>query len=425
MFTHGPLRSRPFRYVWGGETLSMVGDAAYQIVFIWLVLSISDSPAVLAAVLVATGIPRGVLLLVGGAVTDRFSPRAVMLGSHLVRGVLLTILTVLAASGGLRVWHFFAIGIAFGIADAFFWPASGSIVPSLVREPDLPRANALIGVAEQASGFVGPILGGVLLTTTSSAFALAFNAATFFVAALTLLAAPKASGAPVQDTRYSVAQLLREVRGGLAHAGRNTEVRMVLLLISAATLSYSGLFAVGLPTLAGRFPDGPIVLGVMVTAWGLGQLVGATSASVTGLPRRWGLLIIAMAIVEGTCFAVLGFAPHYLVAVALLAVLGIGVAYSTDVALPTFIQTRTPPNMLGRVNAVINLPRVVLEPVSIAAMGALAVLDVRWTFALAAVPMLLVGIGLATSATARRLSTSTPQALDTDLPQRLAVTVSP
>jgi MFS family permease len=417
VFTRGPLRSRPFRYVWGGETLSMVGDASYQIVFIWLVLSISDSPAVLAAVLVATGIPRGVLLLVGGAVTDRFSPRAVMLVSHLVRGALLTILTVLAASGGLRVWQFFAIGIAFGIADAFFWPASGSIVPSLVERRDLPRANALIGVAEQASGFVGPILGGVLLAATSSSVALAFNAATFFVAALTVLAAPRTRGGSADGGRYSVAQLLREVGGGLAYAGRNTEVRMVLLLVSAATLSYSGLFAVGLPTLARRFPDGPIVLGVMVTAWGLGQFVGATSASITGLPRRWGLLIITMAIVEGTCFAVLGFAPHYLVAVAVLAFLGIGVAYSTDVALPTFIQTRTPPHMLGRVNSVVNLPRVVLEPVSIAAMGALAVLDVRWAFALAATPMLLVGVGLATSSTARRLSTSTPPVIQSRPPQ--------
>jgi hypothetical protein len=152
----------------------------------------------------------------------------------------------------------------------------------------------------------------------------------------------------------------------------------------------------------------------MLTAWGLGQLVGAASASITGLPRRWGLLIITMTIIEGACFAVLGFAPHYLVAAALLAFLGIGVAYSTDVALPTFIQTRTPPQLLGRVNSVINLPRVALEPVSIAGMGALAVLDARWAFALAAVPMLLVGVGLATSSTARRLSTSAPQALDID-----------
>jgi hypothetical protein len=66
VFSRGPLRSRPFRCGQGGETLSMVGDASYQIVFVSLVLSISRSPAALAAVLVATALPRGgVLLLIG------------------------------------------------------------------------------------------------------------------------------------------------------------------------------------------------------------------------------------------------------------------------------------------------------------------------------------------------------------------------
>jgi hypothetical protein len=143
----------------------------------------------------------------------------------------------------------------------------------------------------------------------------------------------------------------------------------------------------------------------MISAWGLGQLVGALSATVTGLPRRWGLLIIGMTVLEGVCFAVLGVVPHYLLAAALLFLLGIGVAYSTDVALPTFVQARTPPEMLGRVNSVIALPWVVLEPVSIAVMGAVAGLGPGWAFAIAAVPMLLVGAGLATSSTARRLTT--------------------
>jgi hypothetical protein len=89
--------------------------------------------------------------------------------------------------------------------------------------------------------------------------------------------------------------------------------------------------------------------------------------------------------------------------IALLAVLGVGVAYSTDVALPTFIQSQTPAHLLGRVNSLINLPRVTLEPVSIAGMGLLLQIDLRFAFGAAALPMLLLGIGLALSPTARRL----------------------
>jgi len=106
-----------------------------------------------------------------------------------------------------------------------------------------------------------------------------FNALTFFVAAGTVLAAPRPEMSAVE--RLSV---VAEIRAGLSYAGRNVEVRIVLLVVGASTLSYSGLFTVGLPALARN----SLVLGVMFSAWGLGQLVGTLSATVTGLPRRWG-----------------------------------------------------------------------------------------------------------------------------------------
>jgi MFS family permease len=392
----------------------MIGDTSYQIVFIWLVLSISGSAAVLAAVLVVAAVPRGALMLVGGAVTDQFSPRTVMLASHLARGSLVTVLTATAIAGQLQIWQFYLIGALFGIADAFFWPASGAILTTLVDASDLPRANAMLSVAEQISLFVGPVLGALLLTTAGSSVALGFNAVTFFVAATALLAAPKGAAATSADAgleagpeagppRYSVAQLLGQIRGGLNYAGRNAELRMVLLFVSAATLSYSGLFAVGLPALAREHPHGAIALGVMVSASGLGQLVGAVAAGVTGLFRQWGLVIITMAVLEGAGFALLGLRPNYLLAAAILAVLGAGAAYSTDVALPTYLQTRTPRELLGRVNSVIELPRVTLEPVSIALMGALAAVGVRWVFVFAAVPMFAVAIAFTGSRSGRRL----------------------
>lgn len=64
-----------------------------------------------------------------------------------------------------------SVGLLFGLADAFFTPASGSILRSLVDGIDLPRANALVGVSEQAASLIGPVLGGGLLAATSSSVA--------------------------------------------------------------------------------------------------------------------------------------------------------------------------------------------------------------------------------------------------------------
>ncbi|MFE6924363.1 MFS transporter [Nocardia sp. NPDC057663] len=412
MAARGPLRSRAFRWVWGGETVSMVGDASYEVVLALLVLSVTGSPAALGMVMLAVTVPHGALLLIGGAITDRFSPRTIMLIGHLVRGTLLAVLAVLAAADAVTLWHLLVIGIVIGTAEAFFHPASAGILPSLVSRADLPRANALLGAGEQAARLAGPVLGGLLMAVAGAPIAIGFNALTFLIGAVTVSAAPRREPEPVEQ--FSARAVLREITSGFAYARRSVEVRIILLLVGAATLSYSGLFGVGLPTLSQDFRNSSVVLGAMLSAWGLGQLAGTLSAATFGLPRRWGVLIVAMTIAEGCSFAVLGFVPHYLIAVVLLAVLGFGVAYSTDVALPTFVQTTAPETMLGRVNSLIDLPRAVLSPLSLAAFGFLAAAGVRWAFLAAAVPVLLVGIGLLLSGHAATLTSGSGPAADLD-----------
>jgi MFS family permease len=405
-YAEGWAVRRRFWWVWSGEALSLFGDMSFEVAFAWLVLSTSGSPATLGLVLLAGGIPRALLMLAGGAITDRFSPRTVMLAAHLGRAVAVTALTVLVATAEPRLWQMYAISVVFGVADAFFWPAAASIVPTLVAPDRLSRANALVGAAEQAARLGGPLLGGALVALGGSASAMAFNAATFLVAAGTVLAAPRTAAGP--PTPLSLAAVGTEIAAGLRYAARSVEIRIVLVVVSAATLSYAGLFRVGLPALSRHLADGTgagaVALGVLLAAWGLGQLVGTVGAAVTGLPRRWGLLIVVMAIAEGATFIALAFVPTVGVAAVLLAVLGVGAAYSSDVALPTFVQTRTPPDLLGRVSSLIDLPRVTLEPVSVAAVGLLAAVDVRWAFVAAAVPTLAAGLGLALSPRARRMT---------------------
>ncbi|MGW0516168.1 MFS transporter [Crossiella sp. NPDC003009] len=390
---------RSFRRVWAGESISMLGDYSYDVAFVWLVQSVTGSTAAtLAAVMVSIAVPRGALLLVGGGVTDRLSPRTVMLLTHLVRAGGVLALAALNATETIQIWHLFVFGVLSGVAEAFFWPASTSILPSLVPDEQLPKANALLGMSEQFGRLAGPLGGGVLIALSGTTTAMLVNAATFLVAAATLRGAPKGTRPERPET-----PLWREIGAGLRYARDSVPMRIVLLLVTAATLSYAGLFAVGLPALAKELSNSPIALGALVASWGLGQLIGAFSASLTGLPQRWGLLIIGMTLFEGLAFALVGFLPSVWVAAVVLAVLGVGVAYSSDVALPAFVQSTAPRELLGRVNSIVDLPRMTLDSVSIAVMGLLITIDVRWAFAMAAVPMLAVGAGLAFSRTAREM----------------------
>jgi MFS family permease len=397
-------QGRAFRVVWGGEVGSVLGDYAYQIAFAWLVLSISHSAATLAEVMVCNVACSGVLTLVGGAATDRWSPRRVMICSHLSKGVLVSALCGLASAHAVDTWACFAIAAAFGTADSFFWPASGSILPSLVTAEELPRANAIVAVGEQAALFLGPVIGGLLVSVFSPAAAFALDAVTFFVAAWTATRAPRTTPGPAQAERWDIRALAASVSAGFRYARGKRDIRSVLVLIAAATLAYSGLFAVALPAFAHALGRGALPLGILVASWGAGQLAGAVSASVTGLPSRWGLLIVGMSGCEGVSLLAIGWTGSLPTACALLVVLGFGVAYASDVAIPVWIQLSTSAEMLGRVNSIINLPRVLLPPVSIAVMGALAVVSVRLPFVFAAAPMLLAGAALAATGTTRQLA---------------------
>ena len=84
------LRSRNFRLLWIGEGISLLGDQFYLIALPWLVLSLTGNPLAVGTVLAMAGIPRALFMLVVGALTDRFTPRKLMINSNLARMTLPT-----------------------------------------------------------------------------------------------------------------------------------------------------------------------------------------------------------------------------------------------------------------------------------------------------------------------------------------------
>jgi MFS family permease len=151
------LALRDFRLLWIGQGTSFLGD---QFAMPWLVLQLTGDPLALGAVLALGGIPRALFMLLGGAITDRFSARAIMLISDSVRLALTLLMAALIFTGTIQVWMLYAFSLLFGIVSGFFVPASNSIVPLLVRDQDLQAGNALFQGTAQLTMFVGPALAG-------------------------------------------------------------------------------------------------------------------------------------------------------------------------------------------------------------------------------------------------------------------------
>jgi MFS family permease len=262
----------------------------------------------------------------------------------------------------------------------------------------LAAANALLGASEQATMLLGPVVGGLLVATIGPGGAFAVNGASFLLAAVGVLPAPVTRAPP--GPRSTV---LAEVREGLRYAWIRVDLRVVLLVVSVEALTYNGVFAVGLPALARSLVQGPVALGLLYSSWGCGQLTGALSAARTGLPRRWGYLMIGTAAGAGMAFVALGLLRSLGPDMAILATLGFPVAYASDVALPTWIQRSTSTALLGRVNSLVEFPRASLAPVSLLAFGALSRLDLAAAFAACGAAMLITAGVAASSRSARQL----------------------
>jgi MFS family permease len=99
-----PLFNRGFRYLWIGNTVSGCGDQFFLVALPWLILQLTGSGAVLGGIMMVEAIPRAALMLIGGAVTDRVSPRKIMILTAASRTFLVAALAALIWTNHVQVW---------------------------------------------------------------------------------------------------------------------------------------------------------------------------------------------------------------------------------------------------------------------------------------------------------------------------------
>src|SRR5215216_866480 len=133
-----------YRRLFAGRTTSLIGDGIAPIALAFAVLDLTGSATDLGIVLALHSLVLIALILVGGVVADRISPRRAMLGADLVRTVSMGLIAVLLLTGTAEIWQLALLYAVDGAATAFFNPASNAIVPQIVPGSRLQEANALL-----------------------------------------------------------------------------------------------------------------------------------------------------------------------------------------------------------------------------------------------------------------------------------------
>src|SRR5437763_12978473 len=174
-----PLAVRNFRFLFLGHCGSILGDQFYLIALPWLVYSLTGSSLMLGTVLLVAGAVRSRFLLMGGALSDRFSPRVLMLTAYGI-GALVTSLTALVVHLNVtQRWHLFLLGGCFGLVEATFYPAYQSVTPLIISREQLVAGNSLLRSAVRLMGVIGPAIASVVIKKTGFTAAFAFDAVSF------------------------------------------------------------------------------------------------------------------------------------------------------------------------------------------------------------------------------------------------------
>lgn len=377
---------RDFRLLFAGVSTSLLGDQFTLIATPWLVLQLTGDPLALGLVLALEGVPRALFMLFGGVVTDRFSPRMTMLVSDIVRLVLVSLMAVAVFTGSVQLWMLYAFGLAFGLVAGFAVPAGNSIVPMLVDEEDLQAGNSIVMGVGQLVGFVGPVAAGILIGRFSESLfgvGLAFgvDALTFAVSAVTLWLM-RSGGKLASATAAGKESIWEAILDSLKYVWNDKALGLMFLVIAAVNFLFVGPILVGIPVLADqRLPEGAVAFGLLMSAFAGGNLGGYALAGT--LPRLSGkamrFFLIILLVVFGMVLAGLGFISSTWLDFALMLLLGLGNGYVT-IILFTWIQTRAPKAMLGRIMSLLMLSSAGLVPVSQAISGSVGAWSLTWLF---------------------------------------------
>lgn len=396
------LGSGSFRKLWIATTLSLFGDFFSYVAMAWLVLQLTGSSLSLGTVLVVQALPRAVLMVVGGALADRFSSRVTMLGSMGVRAIAVAPLAVLILNGRVEMWEVYAIAVVFGVVDAFFFPARSSILPQVVEDRELEPGNALLNVSGQASVIFGPVIGGLLVAGLGIGWAFAGDAICFAVGFVFVLwLRPRRVGATARQKGGGMAG---QILDGMRYAWADFGIRATLIVIAVVDFAANGAIGVGLATLAhGRFGAGATGLGVLLGAWGVGATAGAIGAGLVPPPKRMGWLIVWLCLWLGTGLGAIGLLPSLAPAAVAMGFCGIATGVVNTYGV-SWLQRRTLPAMQGRIMSLVMLASMGLTPLAFIASGLIAEVNPSYLFLIAGGMILLCGFALAGNRRVRALT---------------------
>ena len=339
------LRARNYRLFFSGQIVSLIGTWMTRIATSWLVYRLTGSAVLLGVVGFASQIPSFLLGPIAGVWVDRWDRHRTLVFTQSLSMIQSFSLAALALTGTATIWEIVLLALFQGVINAFDMPARQSFVIQMVdRREDLGNAIALNASMVNSASLVGPAIAGVVIAAVGEGYCFLIDGISYIAVIVSLL-----------SMRITVLQAFRprrevmhELKEGWQYVRGSLPIRSILLNLGLVSM-FGFPYSVLMPIFAAEvLHGGPNTLGFLMSAVGVGALVGTASLtmrkSIVGLGRR---IVVATAL-SGAALIAFGFSHILWLSIAILPLVGFGLMQQMAPS-NTILQTIVDDEKRGRV----------------------------------------------------------------------------
>ena len=372
--------------LWTGQAVSEIGSQVTMLAIPLLAaLTLHATTFQIALLTAASSAAFLFVALQAGALVDRLRKKRVMVGSDLLRAVVIATVPLAQVVGVLTIWQLYAVALVTSVLTVFFDVAYQSYLPVLVSTEQLVEGNAKIGASQSFAQFAGPGIAGLLVAAVGAAYAVLIDAVSFVVS--TVSTAAIVDPEPTPAARPAGTRLRTEIAEGLRFVLGHPILKRVVGCTATGNFFSSMWGGVEIVFLVRVLHASPRVIGLVFALGALGGLTGA--AFCRRLTRAVGsarIIWLSQLVTIPFTFAGPSAFPGW--GVLLISVSGFAIGATSvvyNVAQVSYRQAVTPPHLLGRMNASTRFIVWGVMPLGALAGGGLAtVIGVRPTMYVAA-----------------------------------------
>ncbi len=342
--TFSSLSNPNYRKYFVGQTTSLVGTWMQSTAQSWLVLVLTHSATDIGFVVALQTLPVLLLGPYGGVVADRVDKRRFMILLQSLMGVQAAVLAAFTLAHDVTYLEVCILAVVLGLNNSFENPSRQAFILEMVGPEDLSNAVSLNSTMNNAARAIGPAVAGLLIAAVGEGWCFALNAVSFVAVVGSLMAMDRAALSPSAPTRRESGQL----REGLRYVARTPGLLIPLIMMAlVGTLAYE--FQVTLPVVADSvFHGGSRVYGGLVTAMGLGAVIGGLVSAARG--RTGTRSMVAASTLFGLFLTFATVAP--MIGLEFVALALVGFASVSFLAMGnSTLQLASDPAMRGRVMA--------------------------------------------------------------------------